>query len=38
VIGGPRWLGVPWGAVAPLGGSLLIVGWLALAGHCLGER
>jgi uncharacterized membrane protein YgdD (TMEM256/DUF423 family) len=38
VIGGPRWLGVPWGMIAPLGGSLLIVGWLALAGHCLGER
>ena len=38
VIGGPRWLGVPWGMIAPLGGSLLILGWLALAGHCLGER
>lgn len=30
VIGGPRWLGVPWGIVAPLGGTLQLVGWLAL--------
>lgn len=30
VIGGPRWLGVPWGMVAPLGGTLQLVGWLAL--------
>ena len=34
-IGGPRWLGVPWGAVAPIGGTLFIVGWAALAiGAC----
>jgi uncharacterized membrane protein YgdD (TMEM256/DUF423 family) len=31
VIGGPRWLGVPWGAVTPIGGTLMIVGWFALA-------
>ncbi len=31
VIGGPRWLGVPWGAITPIGGTLMIVGWLALA-------
>jgi uncharacterized membrane protein YgdD (TMEM256/DUF423 family) len=30
VIGGPRWLGVPWGMVAPVGGTLLLIGWLAL--------
>lgn len=27
VIGGPRWLGVPWGAIAPIGGTLLLLGW-----------
>lgn len=27
-LGGPRWLG----AITPIGGTLLIVGWLALAG------
>lgn len=37
VIGGPRWLGVPWGMVAPIGGTLLIVGWGLLAVHCLGS-
>ena len=31
VIGGPRWLGIPWGMIAPLGGTLLLVGWLSLA-------
>ncbi|MEY3172351.1 MAG: hypothetical protein RLZZ436_264 [Planctomycetota bacterium] len=34
VIGGPRWLGVPWGMVAPIGGTLLMVGWMLLALHC----
>ena len=29
VIGGPRFAGVPWGAVAPLGGTALLIGWLA---------
>lgn len=37
VIGGPRWLSVPWGMVAPIGGTLLIVGWALLAVHCLGS-
>ena len=32
VIGGPRWLGIPWGMVAPLGGILQLIGWLALTG------
>lgn len=32
VIGGPRWLGIPWGAITPIGGMLMIFGWLALAG------
>lgn len=31
VIGGPRWMGVPWGAIAPLGGTLQLVGWILLA-------
>ena len=30
VIGGPRWLGIPWGMVAPIGGILQLIGWLAL--------
>ncbi|MFM7057257.1 MAG: DUF423 domain-containing protein [Planctomycetota bacterium] len=38
VIGGPRWLGVPWGMVAPVGGTLLISGWVFLAIHCAGLR
>lgn len=29
VIGGPRFAGVPWGAVAPFGGTALLVGWIA---------
>lgn len=29
VIGGPRFAGVPWGLVAPLGGTALLVGWAA---------
>ncbi len=36
VIGGPRLLGVPWGMVAPVGGTLLMVGWVSLAIHCAG--
>ena len=31
VIGGPRWLGIPWGALTPVGGLLLLVGWAFLA-------
>lgn len=31
VIGGPRWAGIPWGMIAPIGGTLLLVGWAALA-------
>ncbi len=30
-VGGPRFAGIPWGMVAPIGGTLLMVGWLALA-------
>ena len=34
-IGGPRWLGVPWGMIAPIGGTLFLVGWAAFAlGAC----
>ena len=29
VIGGPRFGGIPWGAVAPFGGTALVVGWIA---------
>lgn len=36
VIGGPRFLGIAWGAVAPLGGTALLMGWIAvLAAACL---
>ena len=35
VIGGPRWAGIPWGAVAPIGGTLQLIGWLTLAFSCL---
>jgi uncharacterized membrane protein YgdD (TMEM256/DUF423 family) len=31
VIAGPRWMGVPWGAITPIGGTLMLIGWLALA-------
>jgi len=29
VIGGPRFGGIPWGAVAPFGGAALLVGWIS---------
>ena len=29
VIGGPRFGGIPWGAVVPIGGTALLVGWIA---------
>ena len=35
VIGGPRWLGIPWGMVAPIGGTLLLIGWLSLTVGCV---
>ena len=38
VIGGPRWLGVPWGMIAPVGGTLLILGWVFAGLHCLRQR
>jgi len=31
VIGGPRFAGIPWGLVAPIGGTLLMLGWISLA-------
>lgn len=31
VIAGPRFLGIPWGAVTPLGGTLLLAGWVSTA-------
>lgn len=34
VIGGPRFGGIPWGAVAPIGGTLLLLGWGCLAVAC----
>lgn len=35
VLCGPRWMGIPWGMVAPVGGTLQLVGWLALtSGVC----
>lgn len=39
VIGGPKWMGVPWGAIAPIGGTLQLVGWILLAmGGCRTAR
>ena len=35
VMAGPRWAGIPWGAIAPIGGTLQLAGWLALAVACL---
>ena len=35
-IGGPRWLGVPWGLVAPFGGTAFLVGWVAFAIGAIG--
>ncbi|MFN9720751.1 MAG: DUF423 domain-containing protein [Planctomycetota bacterium] len=35
VIGGPKWIGIPWGAIAPIGGTLQLAGWILLAmGGC----
>lgn len=31
VIGGSRWLGIPWGLVTPIGGTLQLAGWLSFA-------
>lgn len=31
VIGGPRFAGIPWGMVAPVGGTLLLVAWILIA-------
>lgn len=31
VIAGPRAAGIPWGLVAPIGGSLLMAGWIVSA-------
>lgn len=34
-IGGPHWLGVTWGLVAPFGGTAMILGWVAFCfGTC----
>lgn len=35
VIGGPRYGGIPWGMVAPFGGTALLIGWIsALVAAC----
>lgn len=35
VVGGPKWMGIPWGAIAPIGGTLQLAGWILLAmGGC----
>lgn len=31
VILGPKWQGIPWGMVAPIGGTLQLAGWVLLA-------
>lgn len=38
VICGPRAGGIPWGAVAPIGGTLQLIGWLTLAAAALRLR
>ncbi|MFM7831601.1 MAG: DUF423 domain-containing protein [Planctomycetaceae bacterium] len=35
VICGPKAGGIPWGAVAPVGGTMQLIGWLALAAAAL---
>lgn len=35
VIGGPKWAGIPWGMIAPIGGTLLLAGWGCLAAAAL---
>lgn len=30
-VGGPRFGGIPWGAVAPIGGTSQLIGWILLA-------
>ena len=30
-IAGPKWLGITWGLIAPIGGLLMIIAWVALA-------
>ena len=35
VICGPKFGGITWGMVAPIGGTLQLVGWAALAYRCL---
>jgi uncharacterized membrane protein YgdD (TMEM256/DUF423 family) len=30
VMAGPRWAGIPWGAIVPIGGTLLLLGWFLL--------
>jgi uncharacterized membrane protein YgdD (TMEM256/DUF423 family) len=40
VIGGPRFGGVPWGAIVPIGGTAFLIGWICLAGGslCLSDK
>jgi uncharacterized membrane protein YgdD (TMEM256/DUF423 family) len=35
VICGPRWQGVPWGAITPIGGTLMLTGWITLGLYAL---
>lgn len=37
VIGGPRFAGIPWGAIAPIGGTALLVGWIAALTAAIGS-
>lgn len=34
VIAGPKWSGIPWGMITPIGGTLLLIGWGSLAVAC----
>lgn len=38
VLAGPRWGGIPWGAVTPVGGTLLLAGWICLATYAWAQR
>lgn len=38
VVCGPDWLGVKWGLVAPIGGTLQLLGWILLAIFCVRHK
>ncbi len=38
VVCGPKWCGVTWGLVAPIGGTLQLLGWLLLTVFCFRNK